>query len=150
MTSCMNYNISGIKARAGSTKYDWQYFATHELFTEVQVAAAEHLGPGLVRRVGPKGGKIDVVIIPKHPYCCFRAFATLDAAMADHLATLAGTFPTGYAGLLTGDPDAFAHGLKAGRYYTALESEYAAGLKWRLREIAGKVPDTHLVWGDVV
>lgn len=149
LSSCWNYNLSGIKSHPNNGKTCWQYFATHELFTEAQVAYAEKVGPGLIQRVGPKGGKIDIIVHPKHPFCCFRAFESLNDAMSDHLLTLQSRFHLGWEALLTGDPEAFAHGLRQGGYYTALETEYHAGLDWRIAQEIKSVPDDDLVWGDV-
>ena len=155
LANCMNFNISGIKSRPNNGRSHWQYFATTEIFTADQVREClERNPPGTapVLLLGPVLGKqplTKVKVFPKHPYCCFRAFETLDAAMADHLATMRKTFAHGLEGLLTGDPVRFARGLKRDGYYTAPESEYAAGLTWRLRELAGKVTDGSPVWGDV-
>jgi len=150
LSSCLNYNISGIKARPNNGKTHWQYFKTTERFSPVQVVAAEKLGPGLVEVIGNDGDKIKVWIKPKHPYCCFRAFETLNDAMLDHLLTLKNKFPNGWLGLLTGDAGKFAHGLKIDGYYTAKESDYDSGLEWRLKQELASVSDEHLVWGDVI
>lgn len=156
MASCMNFNISGIKSRPNNGRTHWQYFTTTENLTALQVEECKRRNPpgaAPVLVIGPVPGKpalTKVKVFPKHPYCCFRAFEALDAAMTDHLATLRKTFSHGLEGLLTGDPARFAHGLKCDGYYTALESEYAAGLRWRLAELAAKLPDTDIVWGDVL
>ena len=99
--------------------------------------------------VGFDTGLHNVYLIPRHPWCCFRAFASLDLAMADHLATMQRKFPAGWAGLLTGDPAAFAHGLRQGGYYTATETSYAGGLQWRYAQELKAVPDDNIVWGDI-
>jgi hypothetical protein len=148
MGSCRSYNISGIKTKPGSKTYCWQYFTTREIFSPAQVTAAQQLGSVTV--LGPKGKGIEVTLNAPHPWGCFRAFETLQDAALDHLLTLRDKFPSGWAGLLTGDPDHFAHGLRANGYYTALESEYAAGLRYRLKEAKIKCPPTDLVWGDVI
>lgn len=149
LTSCLNFNISGIKSRPNNGKTHWQYFKTTERFTQAQVDAAEKAGPGLIEVIGQDGDKIKVWIKPKHPYCCFRAFESLNEAMLDHLLTLKNKFPDGWTGLLTGEPDMFAHGLRVNGYYTAKESDYANGLEWRLAQELKAVPSDHIVWGDV-
>jgi hypothetical protein len=149
LSSCWNYNVSGIKAKPNNGKTHWQYFTTTERFTEEQLAYAQRLAPG-IEVVGPSEGLTLVKVHPKHPYCCFRAFETFPEAMKDHLLTLQVKFPDGFRGLMTGDPAAFAHGLKANRYYTAVEHVYKEGLEWRLRQVLRDVPDSDLVWGDVL
>lgn len=148
LSSCRSYNVSGIKARAGGS-YDWQYFSTKEYYTDGQLADAKSKGPLDVLGVQPDG-RTKVMLHPKHPYCCFRAFCDLQTAMADHLATLRTKFPHGWAGMLTGDANNFAIGLHADRYFTAPEKSYADGLRWRWAQEVKAVPDTDLVWGDVI
>jgi hypothetical protein len=150
LTSCQNFNISGIKSRPNNGKTCWQYFATTERFDAAQLAEAQRVGPGLVDVINPNdNGLIRVRVRPKHPYCCFRALEGLDDAMRDHLLTLRDKFPRAWAALQTGDPAQFAHGLKVDRYYTATETAYEQGLEWRLKQELAAVPDSALVWGDV-
>jgi hypothetical protein len=148
MGSCRSYNLSGMKTKPNSTNYCWQYFDTREILSGEQVATAQRLGS--VTILGAKGKGIEVMLHAPHPWACFRAFETLQAAALDHLFTLKAKFPNGWAGLLTGDPAHFAHGLRADGYYTALESEYAAGLQYRLKEAKIKCLPFDGVWGDVL
>lgn len=145
---CRAYNISGIKARAGGS-YDWQYFATREFYTTAQLKDAIAKGPLKVIKVHDDG-RTEVLLQPRHPYCCFRAFETLRAAVTDHITTLQTKFPCGWKGLLTGDASLFAEGLKHDRYYTAPQKDYCAGLAYRWAEALRAVDDASLVWGDVV
>lgn len=151
LNTCYNYCISGIKAKPNNGRTCWQYFATTERFSAAQIAYAQKLGPGLVTVLeaptATRKGKVRIA--PKHPYCCFRAYESLQDAMQDHLETLRRTFPRAWAALLTGDVDAFAHGLKLDGYYTADEDDYEAMLKSRLREEMRKIDDSNIVWGDV-
>jgi len=59
----------------------------------------------------------------------FRAYTSLDEGAKDYVAVLRTRFPQAYAQALTGNVDAFAHALKQSHYFTAAESEYAAGLR---------------------
>jgi hypothetical protein len=153
MKTCLNFNVSGIKTKRGSAKYDWQYFTTHERLTAEQVQLAQSLGPELVVVVAHEGKLTTVRLLPKHPWCCFRAFQSLQAAVDDHCVTLRDTFgkkePKSLDALLTGDPLAYAHALRANGYYTAKETAYVHALHVRLAECVAAVPDTHGVWGDV-
>ena len=148
LASCYNFNLSGMKTSPNNTYgYDWQFFKTRERFSDAQLAAAKKLGPLVV--IGVDNGLNNAYLMPRHPWCCFRAFTSLDLAMADHLATMQRKFPAGWAGLLTGDPAAFAHGLRQGGYYTATEKDYAGGLQWRYAQELKAVPDDNSVWGDI-
>ncbi len=150
LSSCWNYNLSGMKTSPNNKSgYSWQYFKTRERFTDAQLASAKTLGS-----VEDKGvieaGLHSVYLLPKHPWCCFRAFESLDAAMLDHLQTLERKFPRGLAGLVLGDAAAFAHGLKQDGYYTATEKSYRDGLGWRYAQELKAVPDNlNIVWGDI-
>lgn len=148
LASCWNFNISGIKSKPNNGKTHWQFFTTTERFNDAQLAEAQRRGPG-IEIVGPSEGLTLVKVHPRHPYCCFRAFESLEAAVLDHLLTLQLKFPAGFKGLMSGDAAAFAHGLKISGYYTATEHAYAAGLEYRLREALREVPDGDAIWGDV-
>jgi hypothetical protein len=153
MRSCFNYNVSGIKTRPYSTKYDWQFFTTTERFDDARLKEAQRLGPLLVHFVARDEKMTTVRLLPKHPWCCFRAFQSLQAAVDDHCVTIRETFgkrePKSLDALLTGDPLAYAHALRVNGYYTAKEDKYVAALQTRLAECAKAVPEDHLVWGDV-
>jgi hypothetical protein len=157
LASCFNFNISGIKARPNNGRTCWQYFSTTERFNAAQlkvaIAAAGAAGAPAPKVVGEVDGLTKVVLYPKHPYCCFRAFQSLDDAMADHLCTIREDFAPAWDALLHDPtPKAYAEGLRHGRrgaYYTATLADYTAGLAYRLRELATKVTDSDVVWGDL-
>jgi hypothetical protein len=153
MRTCFNYNVSGIKTKRGSAKYDWQYFTTTERLEDAQVKLAQSLAPECVHIIAREGKMTTVRLTPKHPWCCFRAFQSLQAAVDDHCVTLRDTFgkhePKALDALLTGNPSDYAHALRVNGYYTAKEGAYAAALRTRLAECTAAVPDDHLVWGDV-
>jgi hypothetical protein len=150
LSSCWNYNLSGMKTSPNNKGgYSWQFFRTRERFNDVQYAAAKAAGP--LQDAGTDAGLHNVYLLPKHPWCCFRAFESLQEAMTDHLATLVRKFPLGWAGLLTGDAAAFAHGLRQNGYYTATEKSYAGGLEWRYaQELKAAPEDSNLIWGDLL
>jgi hypothetical protein len=75
-----------------------------------------------------------VVFQPPHPQTWFRAYASLDAAMRDHLELLVRRFAPAWPAVEAGDPVAFAHELKRRGYYTAPEADYARGLASLHRE----------------
>lgn len=146
-----NWCLSGIKTSprgAQARGCCWQYFSTTEYFTTDQVEVAKKLGP--VRIVQAQSdGKIKIWVDPKHPYCCFRAYETLEEALADHFTTLQRKFSRGWAGLLAGDARAFVEGLHDDRYYTAPMKDYDYAIRTRLKQEATAISDTDIVWGDI-
>lgn len=153
-----NFCLSGMKTHAGDPLHCWQYFKTTEYYWPAQLADAQAKGPGLVQILQQcSDGRTKVALLPRHPYCCFRAFEgdpndssfIPPAAVTDHLLTLQHRFPHGWSGLLTGDPRAFAEGLHSDHYYTATERQYENGIDIRLQQELTAVTDNNLVWGDV-
>ena len=59
----------------------------------------------------------------------FRAYGSLDEGARDYVSVLQSRFPQAFGAAGTGSVDAFAHALKQSHYYTASETEYAAGLR---------------------
>lgn len=101
----------------GSDGRDWTFFRCNEVI----------------------GGKI-VWFDPPNPACCFRAFATLEAAAIDYLEELRRRFSSAWSAVLAGDPVAFAVRLKALHYYTAGEGAYAAALASLVHEFDRIIP----------
>jgi hypothetical protein len=75
-----------------------------------------------------------VVLKEGDPGRRFRAYASLDAGMAEHLASLKNKWATSWPAVKTGDTSKFAHALKAGKdgiegtyddYFTADAEDYA-------------------------
>lgn len=59
----------------------------------------------------------------------FRAYGSIDEGARDYVAVLKNRFPQAYAQAIAGNVDGFAHALKQSHYFTASETEYAAGLR---------------------
>lgn len=67
-----------------------------------------------------------VVLTPGDPGRRFRAFATLDEAMCEHLSFLRNKrYAPSWPFVEAGDPDGFARALKKQGYYTASADDYA-------------------------
>lgn len=79
-------------------------------------------------------GRISVVFQPPHPACRFRWYPNLDVAMTAQLSLVKARYGAGWEGMLQGDPEAFAKGLKLRGYFTATAEAYARILRpnWRL------------------
>jgi hypothetical protein len=58
----------------------------------------------------------------------FRAYGSIDEGATDYVATMRGRFGGALGAAATGNLDGFAHALKTAGYFTAAESDYAAGL----------------------
>lgn len=85
----------------------------------------------------PKG-KMCVIFMPPHPATRFVAYESLDEAMLDHLVFLEKRYGAAWFEVEEGNPDDFAHALKAGRdgiegtsddYFTASAEAYADGMR---------------------
>lgn len=115
------WNVGGAKAKPGGS-YDWTFFGTSEV---------EH---GLrVRYSAPPEDRQPLITATNATFAervtCFRAFASLDEATADHVRLIRDKFSGAWPHVLTPDPDSYARALKAARYYTADEHQYASVLK---------------------
>lgn len=77
------------------------------------------------------------------PYCCFKAYSTIEGGAIDYLASLNKHFTSAWPDVLAGNPEAFAHDLKLQHYYTAPENdttdpvtgEVRHGYKWSVHNI---------------
>jgi len=121
---CIAFNLAGIKS-AGKDG-DWAFYTTREVASEAEcdrlVAASTPAAP--VRRFS----KTEVFLDPPNPGCRFRAFSSLDDGVAFYLEFLFTRFSAAWPAVLTGDPFAFVHALKAHNYFTADEFEYLKGV----------------------
>lgn len=106
------YNVGNIKSVEGDG-HDYTYFACDEYIQ----------------------GK-HVWFYPDAPGCRFRAYETLDLGVVDYLDTLYQRYRSTWEAVLAGDPAAFAHQLKAARYYTGDEGQYARSLVSIARELS--------------
>lgn len=84
-------------------------------------------------------GRISMVFQPPHPACRFRWYPNLDVAMTAQLALVKSRYGAGWDGMLQGNPDSFAKGLKLRGYYTASVEAYANLLRpnWRAYVASG-------------
>lgn len=136
--SMWNYNLGNIKGKpGGGDGRCWTFFACNEILPVAHANAAvakaglRETGTGEkdVAITSTKNGMAVVWFYPNHVACCFRAYRTLDEGAGDYLALLHRRFASAWPAVLAGDPEQFAKLLKAARYYTADENEYARGLR---------------------
>ena len=113
--ACIGYNLAGIKYTPGCGT-DFASYTTQEVL----------------------GGKL-VTIHPPDPGCRLRAYATLEDAASDYLRLLQRQFGFAWPAVVAGDPQDFAHRLKAAHYYTAPEQQYAAGLTSRYTMLSREI-----------
>lgn len=80
------------------------------------------------------GGK-RVVLGEGHPGRRFRAYASMDAAMVEHLRFLRNKrYKPAWPAVEAGDVMAFARMLKAAGYFTASAEDYGNGMMWHYRK----------------
>lgn len=110
--SCFNFNLGGIKSTGGSDGFDWFQSQTQE---------------------GSGGSAVTITAL-------FRAYDSLDAGAADFVHLLQSRFAAAWAAAQTGDTGAYAQALHDGGYYTASETDYAAGLATRYAQLDPQIP----------
>jgi hypothetical protein len=76
------------------------------------------------------------VVLPEgDPGRRFRAYASLDEAMVEHMRLLRNRrYKAAWPAVETGDVMAFARLLKAGGYFTASAEDYGGGMMWHYRK----------------
>lgn len=151
--ACWNWNVGNVKHVEGDGK-NWhelrdvlEYVTTTEadlliLHNQAKLSThADHI------RAAPHG-KVAVLFNPPHPATRFVAYASLDEAMMTHLAFLAKRFSAAWEEVERGNPNEFAHALKAGRdgkegtwddYFTASAEVYAQGIGYHFKNFMNSV-----------
>ena len=141
--STMNYNFGGVKC-SPSWKGCWQHFTTTEHFAEAEAARyiAEAPAGSKVERVGVDAtGKVILRFSGRHPVNKFRAYETLDDAVASHVRFLLGQrYRTAVHLAMAGRPDDYAIALRTAGYYTGDAAVYARNVRLLAREYDGKMP----------
>lgn len=132
--ACWNYNLGNVKHVKGDGH---NYHMLGGVWEGVAPAVAAQLiasgqavadtNPGHAKAVGAT--KQSVIFQPPHPATWFRAFASLDEGMSEHLQLLARRFSKAWPAVLAGDYMAFATLLHAQGYFTASPQAYAAGMR---------------------
>lgn len=141
--STMNYNFGGVKC---SPKWGgcWQHFTTTEHFAEGEAARyiAEAPAGTKVERIGVDDtGKIILRFSGRHPMNKFRAYETLDDAVASHVRFLLGPrYRTAVHLAMAGRPDDYAQALRSAGYYTGDAATYARNVRQLAREYDGTMP----------
>jgi hypothetical protein len=138
--NCWNWNIGNVKKVVGD---GFNFMCLHSVWEGYPPAeAAKLVARGEARYdVGANGEPnadhakavgarmVSIVFDPPHRQTQFRAYASLEAAMGEHLELLAHRrYTTAWPFVLAGDFRAFANALKARGYFTAAASAYANGM----------------------
>jgi hypothetical protein len=132
--ACWCFNIGNVKHTSGD---GYDYLMLNGVWEgESPAAAAQLIASGQAvadtsashaKSVG--AGRVSVIFNPPHPATWFRAFASLDEGMTEHLGLLSKRFGTAWPALLAGDYVGFAVALHAQGYFTASADAYAAGMR---------------------
>jgi hypothetical protein len=132
--SCWNWNFGNVKHVKGDG-HDYQMLngvwegVTNDVATRLVASGEATLDTNASHHAAVGNGKVSVVFKPPHPATWFRAFATADEGMAEHLKTLAKRFSKAWPAVLAGDHAAFAKLLYEQRYFTASATVYASLMK---------------------
>lgn len=122
--SMWNFNIGNQKSaqRAG----DWYFIRCSELLDPARAESLRAADPsrvslGLLINVAKPGEppkmRRSVTFKPDHPACCFRAHATLEDGVTDHVRMMFDNFESAIAPIKAGDLSGAVEAL-AGRYFT--------------------------------
>lgn len=141
--STMNYNFGGVKCSPKWTGC-WQHFTTTEHFAEAEAARyiAEAPSGTKVERIGVDDtGRVILRFSGRHPMNKFRAYETLDDAVASHVRFLLGArYRTAVHLAMAGRPDDYAQALRVAGYYTGDAATYARNVRQLAREYDGTMP----------
>jgi len=124
MFTCIVLNERLLNKTTGKMEYVW--FAP-----EGRLTASPKLGGKLVGKPLP--------VPPGHAQTRMRAFANRFDGADQYVRFVAEKYPTSWRALLTGDPYAYVHALKAGGYFTAEEGPYATGVASLQREFTRRL-----------
>lgn len=150
LKSCHNYNLGNVKSRQGDG-HCWQYFTCGEELKIDAVRIGKTLGDIRVVSTYTKFNSTyqSVKIYPKHPWCRFAAFRSLEEGVVGQYQYLKQPKRKNVlSALMTGDPKIYNNALFSAGYYTASTSRYEQTLVDRLA-IVEKVT-SKFDWGDVV
>jgi len=133
--SVRNFSIAGAKTRP-SGDYDWTFYGTREMesWKRVNYPAPPLDRQPLITAANATRAELQT---------CFRAFASLDDAAAEHLDLIRRRFADAYPHLVAGR--SYEYGLALGDsvghlYYSADPSAYARGLSLRFEAFRKAMP----------
>lgn len=139
----MNYNFGGVKCSPNWSGC-WQHFTTTEHVAEAEAAGYLANVPkgATVERVGVDDtGKVILRFAGRHPVNRFRAYETLDEAVASHVRFLLGQrYRPSVHLAMAGRADDYAISLRAAGYYTGDAASYARNVRQLAREYDGAMP----------
>ena len=122
------FNVGNVKGKVGGDR-NWTFFACNEILSSASAHHFAQIDPEHAKITADNGKSATIWFYPPHSGCCFRAFETLDAGVADYLSLLYHRFSGAWPAALAGDPEAFAVKLHELRYYTASVALYTSVLK---------------------
>lgn len=132
--ACWNFNVGNVKHVTGDGH---DYHMLGGVWEGVSPVTADNIiaaGHAIrdtnmdhAKAVGK--GRVSIIYQPPHPATWFRAFTSLDVAMADHLTLLHKRFAPAWPAVIAGDVNQFAQLLHDHGYFTASPVAYAAGMQ---------------------
>jgi hypothetical protein len=147
LKACHNWELGNKKSPVGGNGVRcWQFFPCGE---ELDVKTAEDAASKspeliLLGKRYTRNGKamVTVTVKPKHPWCCFRAFESIEDAAKDQM-LFTQHRDAAWQGLLTGDPLEYSKGLHAVKYFTADPAMYSRILVQRLEIVRSALKSWH-------
>lgn len=131
MAECWCWNLGNVKSAGGDEPWCERPCGENVTLERARQLVAE--SPTLVRieREYEKDGvqKAAIRLVPPHPWCRFRAYASLAAAVDEHLVFLRSRYAAAWGALLAADVDGYVEALKRGHYFTAELDGYKAAVR---------------------
>jgi hypothetical protein len=128
--SMVQNNVGNVKAFDVSADYDYCYFTTWEIMARSSAEAYVKAHPKTAIITGYTNNErhARIELHPDDPGCRFKSFPTLALGCHEHLGLVHGRFSKSWPAVLSGDPVAFSHALKAQGYYTAPVEDYVRNM----------------------
>lgn len=138
------YNVGNAKSREGDG-YDYCFFKCNEILARSVAERLLQEDPEHVQISTYRPDDTCIVwFLPKHLWCRFRAFKTLEDGVYDHLKMVVRTFDRAWPYAVAGDPEGYCQALKEQKYFTADLSVYTETLKAVFNKLDSlEVPNDH-------
>lgn len=128
---CWCWNLGNVKA-TGDVSHCLRPCGENLPIARAEALVAESPGLATIARRYTNASGVEMAavdLVPPHPWCRFRAYASLAEAVDHHLRFVQAGYAAAWRGLLAGDAAAYCAGLKAGLYFTAELEPYLATVR---------------------
>ena len=134
LKAAVNFNMGGVKALGWTGA--WHEVATTEVIQRSELNKTLSRGNA---EVAHDQGELFVLVRfrPPAPECQFRAYGSLEEAVADYMKLLRRRFGDALAAASAGETDVFVAALKKKGYFTGSLEEYKKSVAWYYKELSG-------------